>query len=196
MHTPDPPGRKVLRVPANWFLDLFARSRTHVCLPVFDPEDVPPGARVVSVTGNWYSGTIDLLVEHESIPPVADGERYPDFLANEWMVVQIDPRVGQTEAKTMWQIALLLLNLFGPILAEAVKRWLENRLKRAAESLPDPKWYDNKAAATAALLDEALAQTRWYEFVGRRRLRRMKALAIQDGELVQSLPPTAAELLK
>lgn len=75
-------------------------------------------------------------------------------------------------------IITMLIELFGPILVEWLKKWLEGRLNRAALRLPAADTYASHDLAREALFDEAIAELRWFNFAKRALLRRMKARGV------------------
>lgn len=72
-------------------------------------------------------------------------------------------------------IIIMLIELFGPLLIEWLKKWLEDRLNKAAASLPAAESYGSPELARAALFDEAIAALPRLAFARRALLRRMKA---------------------
>jgi hypothetical protein len=77
-------------------------------------------------------------------------------------------------------IITALLQMFGPALAEAMKRLLEKWLNRAADQMATNTFGDAQAASVA-LLDRTLAILPWYAVLKRAMVRRMKAAAARGG---------------
>lgn len=84
-----------------------------------------------------------------------------------------------------------LLEIFGPVLAEWLKRWLDSLLQNSAARLPAAESFGSAKAARTALFDEAISSTPRLAFARRGLLRRMKAHAE-----VKSLTGDAAEELR
>lgn len=72
-------------------------------------------------------------------------------------------------------IITALLQIFGPILGEWLKKWLDSLLNKAAARLPDAETFGSPDAARAALFDEAIASLPRFAFARRSLLRRMRA---------------------
>lgn len=95
-----------------------------------------------------------------------------------------------------WEsLVLALLQIFGPLIAEAFRRWLEDRFKEAAASLPPPSSYATDDEARDALFNEVLRRTR--NPLKRVMLRRMKGHAARLGvvsadSLTVAVPPDVA----
>lgn len=76
-------------------------------------------------------------------------------------------------------IITFIVQTFGPILAEWLKKWLDNLLNRTAANMPEAATYGSESAARGALFDEAIASLRWFHFGKRALLRSMKRHADQ-----------------
>lgn len=77
-----------------------------------------------------------------------------------------------------------LIELFGPILVEWLKQWLDDRLKTAASHLPEPSSFSSPAAGTMALFDKAIASLPILAFSRRTFLRRLRAAAVERSEMI------------
>jgi hypothetical protein len=75
-------------------------------------------------------------------------------------------------------IITALVQLFGPILAEWLKKWLDSLLNSAAARVAAPETFTTPAAATAAMFDEAVSGLPRLAFARRSLLRRLKAAAM------------------
>lgn len=77
-------------------------------------------------------------------------------------------------------IIAALLTIFGPMLIEWLKQWLESRMADAATRLPAVASFGSEGDARDALFDEAIRSLPRFAFARRSLLRRMKASA-KDG---------------
>lgn len=75
----------------------------------------------------------------------------------------------------------MLIQVFGPILIEWLKKWLESRLSAAAEKLPAFATYGSEHEARDAMFNQAIADLPRLAFARRAMLRRMKAAAATAG---------------
>jgi len=87
----------------------------------------------------------------------------------------------------------VLLELFGPLLADWLKGCTEERLANAAAELPPADTYGSEGEAATALFDRAIADLPRLAFVRRAALRRAKAVAVQ-GKKIRRAKLTAAEI--
>ncbi len=79
-----------------------------------------------------------------------------------------------------------LIEVFGPILVEWLKRWLEDRLKTAATHLPEPTSFAHHSAPPAALFDKAISLLPPLAFARRTLLRRLRASAVKRADALMS----------
>lgn len=84
---------------------------------------------------------------------------------------------------TWASIIAALLQTFGPLLTEWLKRWLEDRLKGASAALAKPATYGPEPAL-AALFDAAIAAVPRGAFARRALLRRLRAVAVARAEAI------------
>lgn len=75
-----------------------------------------------------------------------------------------------------------LLSIFGPLLLDWLKKWLDSRMVEAAARLPAAETFGSPELARAALFDEVIADLPRFAFGRRALLRRMKATAA-DGTM-------------
>jgi len=87
----------------------------------------------------------------------------------------------------------VLLELFGPLLADWLKGCTEERLANAAAELPPADTYGSEGEAAAALFDRAISDLPRLAFVRRAALRKAKAVAVQ-GKKIRRTKLTAAEI--
>ena len=87
----------------------------------------------------------------------------------------------------------VLLELFGPLLADWLKGCTEERLANAAAALPPADTYGSEGEAAAALFDRAIADLPRLAFVRRAALRKAKQVAVQ-GKKIRRAKLTAAEV--
>ena len=81
-------------------------------------------------------------------------------------------------------IIAALLKTFGPLLSEWLQKWLEGRLKAAAEGLPADGLGDYPQQRLGLLFDRALADTPRRAFGRRALLRRLKAASVPRADLL------------
>ncbi len=86
-------------------------------------------------------------------------------------------------------LVTMLFEFLKPIL----EKCLEERLNKAAGAMPERAMFGSDAAATVALIDEAIAQTRWREVFARIGLRRLKSAMVVNGVL-RTAPLTKEEI--
>jgi hypothetical protein len=72
-------------------------------------------------------------------------------------------------------IIAAIIELFGPMLKEWLQKWLESRLKKAAERVNVADFGTDERAAKVALLTQAIEDTPRWMPARRMLLRRMKA---------------------
>ena len=75
-------------------------------------------------------------------------------------------------------IIAALLSAFGPLLAEWLKKWLEEKLSRASDGIAAPVTHGSPERAAGALFDAALASTPRFAPARRALLRRLRAVAV------------------
>lgn len=68
-----------------------------------------------------------------------------------------------------------IISIFGPMLAEWLKKWLDSRLADVSQSLPAAESFGSPDLARAALFDAAIDSLPRWAFARRALLRRMKA---------------------
>ena len=86
-----------------------------------------------------------------------------------------------------WAVIInMLIELFGPILVEWLKKWLDDRLKTAAAHLPDPHTFASPMAGTTALFDKAIASLPLLAFSRRTLLRRLRSASVARSEMIFS----------
>jgi hypothetical protein len=71
-------------------------------------------------------------------------------------------------------IIAAIIELFGPMLKEWLQKWLESRLKKAAERINVADFGTDERAAKVALLNVAIADTPRFMFARRLLLRQMR----------------------
>jgi hypothetical protein len=71
-------------------------------------------------------------------------------------------------------IIAAIIELFGPLLKEWLQKWLESRLKKAAERINVADFGDDERMAKMALLTRAIEDTPRYMFARRLLLRQMR----------------------
>lgn len=72
-------------------------------------------------------------------------------------------------------IIAVILEIFGPLLAEWLQKWLDSLLNKAASRLPAASSFATEDMARGALFDEAIRSLPRFAFARRAMLRRMKA---------------------
>ncbi len=77
-------------------------------------------------------------------------------------------------------IIAALMQVFGPILAEWLKKCMEERMEEAAKNLPVASSFASEADAADALFDEMIAGLPRFAFIRRAAFRRMKQAAISS----------------
>jgi hypothetical protein len=95
-------------------------------------------------------------------------------------------------------IITLLLQIFGPLLAEIARRWLDGRLAEAAAQLPPVLYYASEAAARDALFAKAIELERrpLRRFLLRRLKAHAAALDVSVGDTVPPVPEAVAAELR
>jgi len=82
----------------------------------------------------------------------------------------------------MWvPVILALIELFGPVLVEWIKKWLESRLTTAGTHLPPPETFATPQLAQLALLEQAMRSLPYRAFARRALLRLLKSIVLRDG---------------
>lgn len=94
----------------------------------------------------------------------------------------------------MAAIIASLLSIFGPVLADWLKKCLEERLNDAAAGLPPAASFATEGAAVEALFDAAIDNLPRWAFIRRRSLERMKAASVTADGKLRTAPLTAEEL--
>jgi hypothetical protein len=81
-------------------------------------------------------------------------------------------------------IITALLAVFGPLIAEWLRKWIDDRLRVAASQLPAPATFTTTGATVAALFDEAIALTPRRAVLRRSLLRVMRTKAVPKADSV------------
>jgi len=81
-------------------------------------------------------------------------------------------------------IITLLVQIFGPIFADWLRKRLDDRLKKAAEDMRPAAEYGSSAEAVGALFDRAIASTPMLHVAERIALRHMKASALERADSI------------
>jgi hypothetical protein len=94
-------------------------------------------------------------------------------------------------------IIAVLLQIFGPLLAEWIKKWFDSHLRHAAALLPEPSFYADEPAARDALFEKAVATTRnpLRRLLLRRIARHAAALDVRAGDTAYTPPAAVVEEL-
>ena len=78
-------------------------------------------------------------------------------------------------------IIAAVIELFGPLIAEWLRKWLDQKLVMAATLLPSPG--GNEAEAREMLFDAALDSLPRFAFARRTFLRTLRGIAVRGGPL-------------
>lgn len=92
-------------------------------------------------------------------------------------------------------IITAILQMFGPIIVEWFKKWLDSKFQTAAANMPPPETFGTPEDAQAALFDRVLANTSRFAVLRRAMLRKMKATAAK-GTLSQEDVAEVSELME
>lgn len=84
-----------------------------------------------------------------------------------------------------------LVSIFGPLLGDLIKKWLDKLLNKAAGLLPPRESFGSEPSAVASLYDKAIELTRGR--VRRALLRRLRAVAVARAEAGGSGELSAAD---
>ena len=91
----------------------------------------------------------------------------------------------------------LLIQIFGPILSEFLKKWLDNHLQAAASTLPAYESYAGLRQQVEELFERAISETRRpLRRMLLRRLRQMTLNRIQDNGVLEGQPLFEDEALE
>lgn len=77
-------------------------------------------------------------------------------------------------------IIAAIMQVFGPLLAEWLQKWLDSLLNKSAARLPTLSSFNTAEAAKGALLDEAISSLPRLAFARRAMLRRMKSMSVNS----------------
>lgn len=86
-------------------------------------------------------------------------------------------------------IIAFLMQLFGPLIAEWLRKWLDDRFAKVLPMMPDPAAYPDDAARVRAICDAALATVPRIAFMRRSLIRRIQVAAVAQANSPRPLTP-------